>query len=186
MSYLAHDRAQHEASCPCKLCIGYDIHVAVQDGLAVDHYKPGGLESLILLYRQRKLNWDLPSGHCLLCGGTSMSTHKIGEHHIIKRFNQKDHNNLHLCSLLVHKQGALSGVIKLLSHDHLKLRKWASHLQDLLPEKCIGLTTRDIGDWYEVRLAYSELVEDPIDRRIERRWRESDRPRKESHSHSST
>ena len=174
-----YSREAHPNACPCKLCVTFDIAFAVQEnsaqGLQLDFY-----HAYLTTQRSKKLNWDLPDGHCILCGGTAMDAWHIGQHYEMKRFNEKVMDGKSFTSLLLHKDGPMIAVYKQfvareggwgkMPFDQAKARftNWACQLSDLLPEKCIGYASRDIGDWIELRLGFTELVEENYEQRIER------------------
>ena len=170
MTDQVYNRSEHEASCPCNFCTAYDILYAVQEkAIDLKQFKPGGLQELLIMYRNRKLNWDLPVHHCLLCGGTSFATSTVQDHHLYPRYNEKQIGGRWLSSLLVHRQSAMIG-----AYNTIRVREpqyvptWAAQLMDLQPEKCVGIAIRDLPDWLELRLAFTELVADSYADRIER------------------
>src|SRR5690242_21564931 len=145
-----YDRSAHEASCPCNLCIGFDIQYAVQEGkLNKEHWKPGGLENWLYAMRHKKLNWDLPDGHCLICGGTTVHAWFVKDHYEIKRYNTIEKDGKFYTSMMIHKESPIFAVYLryvqregLFAGDPSKVyqifKKWVCNLLDLLPEKCIG------------------------------------------------
>lgn len=181
-------REDHENACPCKLCVTFDIAFAMQETGATGYDLPR-LHANVTRQRERKLNWNLPDGHCLLCGGTAFNTWAIKDHYEIPRHNTKEVLDRTAArfytSLLLHKDGAMFAVYKsyversrgwaTLPFQEAKRRfiEWASQLMDLSPAKCIGVASRDIGDWVEIRLGYTELVEENREQRIARFIREA-------------
>jgi len=177
-------REDHDNACPCKLCVTFDIVFAMQEtGNTFSTW--ADLPGFLTREREKKLNWDLPAGHCLVCGGTVLWAWHLGEHYQIARHNTQEKDGKVYTSLMLHKGGPMYAVYSeyirkeggwgKLGPVESKRRflTWASHLMDLLPEKCIGVASRDHGDWLEVRLGYTELVEENRDQRIERYARES-------------
>lgn len=181
---MTYNREDHDHACPCKLCVTFDIVYAMQEtGLTFEGWSD--LPGFLTRERSKKLNWDLPEGHCLVCGGTVLWAHNLGEHYQIARFNTKEVDGKFYTSLMLHVGGPMYGVYReYLNKDRgwgklppaeaaRRFRTWASHLMDLSPEKCIGVASKDHGDWMEIRLGYTELVEENRDQRIERYAREA-------------
>lgn len=183
-----YDRSQHEASCPCIKCIAYDVQFAKQErpNITTEFWT-----KILEMDRNRKLNWDLPVGHCILCGGTETCVWQLNEHFLIKRFNEKESNGQWLSSLMMHKQGSQIGayktVLKRLNEKaHVagqlgigrvksgrdQLLEWACNMMDLQLEKCKGFASREHDDWVELRLAFTEIIPETFLERTERRQRE--------------
>jgi hypothetical protein len=184
MDPASYRREDHDNACPCKLCVTFDIAFAMQE-TGAEGYRLEGLHSYITRRRNQKLNWELPDGHCILCGGTSFSAWHLGQHFEIHQHNTQAKDGKWFTSLLLHKEGAMFAVYRQfverqggwgkLPYDQAKARfiQWASHMMDLNPYTCVGYASRDIGDWIELRLGYTQLVEETREQRIERYAREA-------------
>jgi hypothetical protein len=177
-------REDHDHACPCKLCVTFDIVYAMQE-TGNDFSAWADLPGFLTRERSKKLNWDLPPGHCLVCGGTVLWAWNLGEHYQIARHNTQEKDGKFYTSLMLHVGGPMYAVYRTylvktggwgkLGPVESKKRflTWASHLMDLSPEKCIGVASKDHGDWLEVRLGYTELVEENREQRIERYVRDA-------------
>lgn len=174
-----YDRSAHPNACPCKLCVTFDIAYACQETGATGRDLPA-YHAYVTAQREKKLNWNLPDDHCILCGGSAMNAWAIGQHYQLARHNEQNQNGKFYTSLLLHKDGPLIAVYRQfvareggwgkMPFDQAKARftNWVAQLLDLLPEKAVGYASRDIGDWIEIRMGFTELVEENYEQRIER------------------
>lgn len=177
-------REDHVNACPCKLCVTFDIAYAAERNLvSLDQWRD--LVGFLTREREKKLNWDLPPDHCLICGGTTLSAWSMGEHYQLARHNTQEKDGKFYTSLMLHVGGPMYAVY----HTYIqktggwgklgpveskrRFIQWASHLMDLSPEKCIGVASKDHGEWLEVRLGYTELVEENRAQRIDRYRRDA-------------
>lgn len=189
---LPYRREDHENACPCKLCVAFDIaYMAQTSGEQwASSVSAQGVFDWITRERSKKLNWDVPSDHCILCGGTRMDAWTLKDHYEIHRHNEQEKDGRFYSSLLLHKDGSMFAVYKQyveksggwdkIPFKDAKTRfvKWACQLMDLLPAKCTErFAARDIGDWIELRLEFTELVEETREQRIERYVREAGKGR---------
>jgi hypothetical protein len=173
-----YDRSAHEASCPCNYCIGFDIAFAKQEGLRAEQWQPEGLYNWLRNQRQKKLNWDLPDGHCLICGGTTIHAWYIKDHYEIKRYNTVEKDGKFYTSMMIHKDSPIYAVyLRYVKREGLFAKQgyaesyqifkvWVSQLLDLSPANCIGFASREHEDWIEIRLGFTKLVEETFEDRL--------------------
>lgn len=163
-----YDRTAHIASCPCKLCVTYDLLLAQSEGLQMDQWRD--LAGYITTQRSKDLNWDLPTSHCILCGGYTPRSSTVMEHYERKRWNEKEIEGKTYTSLLLHKSGWQIGSYKsFLALGRPRVTDWACNFLDLSSVPCIGIASKEHEEWLEVRLGFTQLVEETYDDRIGRR-----------------
>jgi hypothetical protein len=165
-----HDRSAHEASCPCKLCVTFDVELAKQEGLRTDLWRQSGLEQWIAKQRLKDLNWNLPVAHCILCGGSSLRSSTVMEHYEHKRWNEKEVQGRIYTSLLVHKTGwQIASYKSFLALGRQSVTDWACNYLDLSPLPCIGIASKEHEEWVEIRLGFIHLQVEDYEQRLARR-----------------
>ena len=174
-----YDRSAHPASCPCKLCVTFDVALAVQDGVVdTRNWKLGGLEGWITWARSCSLNWDLPPTHCILCGGNIMKAWITSEHYEVKRYNTQALNGKFYTSWMISKHGGIIASYKsLLLRRRKELIPWVAANLNLCSDHCTGIAAKEHEEWIEIRLAFTQLVEEDYARRVERKNEEYSRAR---------
>lgn len=145
---------EHPCNCTCDACIGEDITAI----LAAHPQSAWTWKKLewIRTVRQRPLNWTLEPGHCVLCGGLSLSAWDTAEHDIVKAHNPKEVNGTTFLSLLVADGSGWLATYRYLSRlGKDRLRQWVADVHGIRPEFAKVIAIRKVEDWTELRVGFS-------------------------------